>query len=129
MTDLLSLLPLLLTLAVYLGALKLAALLYRRTRLNWARGAAFTLVAIVVPAIVGLGITVSGLKAPYGLLAAIGVGVQVMLGGLVLGRIAATREGVALGFAHGAILSAIHLVMMAVLFVLPSFVFMWGVSR
>lgn len=121
-TSSLTLLPFLLMLAIHLGVLKLAARLYRRTRLSWAHAAAFTLIAICVPALVALAIAVSSLKPPFWLMSACGIALQLGLGGLYLGRFAATGDGSLLGFPRGALLSAIHWALMSVLLLLPGLV-------
>lgn len=111
MPPLLSLVPLVFTVLAYVACIKLAARLYRRTRLNWKHALVFGLLLFVVLLAVGAGARslnlVSGPLLPALLDIITGLLAQLALGAWFLGPRARTGEGTPIAFKGGALLALI----------------------
>ena len=101
MSNLLSLLPLALMPALYAALVKLAAFLLRRTQLSWPQALLYGLAAVGA-GIVGTFIRLATANVLPGLvLGALGIAIQLVLGGWYLGPRARTAAGEPIGFARG----------------------------
>src|SRR5262245_26078128 len=100
-------------LALYIGSIKLSARLFRRTTLSWRHSLEFSLIvaAVVIAGRVASLSSGSALALPAAL--ALGVLVQLALGGWFLGARARTTQGQPLGFRGGTLLAALWLGVLA----------------
>ena len=107
MSTLASLLPLALTFVFFALLTKLAARLYRSSRLSWKHAFAFGALAVLVGGAGALLNYASGFVLGPFLGSILGVSVQLALGGWFLGPRAIAPTGAAVAFKGGALIAAI----------------------
>lgn len=122
MSPVISFLPLALTPCLYAGLVKLAALLYRRTRLKWSHALIYGVLTLIAGA---LGMVVhrvigSGLSLPFVMVG--GLALQLLLGGWYFRSRATTAEGAAVQFRGGVLLSLVAYLLVFVLGVVAAVV-------
>ena len=115
MSAILILLPLLLVPFLYAALVKLAALVFRRTKLAWKHAFLFALLAFLVGVLGTLLNKATGSLLPLPLAALIALSIQLALGGWYLGSRATTQQGVPLAFKGGVILLLVAYVMVVVI--------------
>jgi hypothetical protein len=111
MTSALTLLPLLLTFVVYAAFVKLASRLYAKSQLAWKHAFAFGALGIAIGALGTVLNAFTGSALPAVLAAALGIGIQVALGGWFLGPRAFSASGAPVAFKGSAIIAAIAVVL------------------
>jgi len=102
-----SIVPLLLSVALYTSLVKLAAFLYKRALLSWRDACIFSLILLMV---LGLGTLVnrlSGNLVPLAVLVVVGLVIQVALGAWFLASRARSTAGAPLGSKGGALVALI----------------------
>ena len=102
-----SIVPLLLSVALYTSLVKLAAFLYKRALLSWRNACIFSLILLVVLGLGTLANRLSGNAVPLVLLVAFGLVIQVALGAWFLASRARSATGGPLGSKDGAIVALI----------------------
>jgi hypothetical protein len=122
MSIVFTLLPLLLSVAVYAGLIKLASRLYRKSQLAWKHAFAFSAIGMVLGAVGTFLNLLTGSVLPTVLAAMAGIGLQVVLGGWFLGPRALGASGAPVTFNGGAAIAAIAVVFGLVLGVLAAVV-------
>lgn len=122
MTSALTLLPLLLTFVVYAAFVKLASRLYSKSQLAWKHAFAFGAIGMVIGVLGTLLNAFTGSALPLVLAAALGIGIQVALGGWFLGPRVFSASGAPVAFKGGAIIAAIAVVIGLALSVLVAVV-------
>lgn len=109
----LSFVQLLLSTALYTSIVKLAAFLYRRSRLSWRDACIFSLLLLMVLGTGTLLNRLSGDAVPLALSVAAGMVIQVGIGAWYLAPRASTVSGEALGAKGGAVLALIAYALVA----------------
>jgi hypothetical protein len=109
----LSFVQLLLSTALYTSIVKLAAFLYRRSRLSWRDACIFSLLLLMVLGTGTLLNRLSGDVVPLALSVAAGMVIQVGIGAWYLAPRASTVAGEALGAKGGALLALIAYALVA----------------
>ena len=115
------LLPFALVIVIFIGTVKLAAWLCRRARLTWFQALGLVvldLLGTVVLRIVHL--ETSDAMTPRWPLMLASLALYLLVGGWFYGRFARSAEGQHLGFQRGLLLSAVHVLLLLVLLVLPT---------
>jgi hypothetical protein len=107
MSTFLTLLPALLIVPFYALLIKLASRLYRRSQVAWKHAFAFGALGMALGVCGTLVNLATGNVLPSVLAAALGIGVQVALGGWFLGPRAVAVSGAPVAFAGGAAIAAI----------------------
>ena len=107
-----SIVPLLLSVALYTSINKLAAFLYKRARLSWRDACIFSLILLVVMGLGTLLNRLSGNAVPLALLVAAGLLIKVCLGAWFLASRAFGIDGAPLGRKGGAVLALIAYALM-----------------
>ena len=107
MSSIVVLLSLFLVPFLYAALVKLAALLFRRTKLSWKHALLFALMAFLVGVAGTLLNKTTGSLLPVPLAALIGLSIQLALGGWYLGSRASTQQGAPLAFKGGVVLSLV----------------------
>ena len=102
-----SIVPLLLSVALYTSINKLAAFLYKRARLSWRDACIFSLILLMVLGTATLLNRLSGNVVPIAVLVAAGLVIQAGIGAWFLAPRARTAAGVPLGSRGGAVLALI----------------------
>lgn len=103
---------------------KLAAWLYRRTKLSWGHALGYVLLIVVGTAALGVLHRLGGATTPLPLLVAASLAFQLMLGGWYLGRNARGADGGQLTFPRGAILAALNFGVLLAIMIAPALVFL-----
>jgi hypothetical protein len=114
MSAILVLLPLLLVPFLYAALVKLAAFVFRRTKLSWKHALLFALMAFLVGVAGTLLNKATGSLLPLPLAALISFSIQLALGGWYLGSRASTQQGAPLAFKGGIVLSLVAHLMVVV---------------
>ena len=122
MSAILVLLPLFLVPFFYAALVKLAALLFRRTKLSWKHALLFGLMAFVVGVAGTLLNKATGSVLPLPLAALIGLSIQLALGGWYLGSRASTQQGAPLAFKGGVVLSLVAYLIVVIVGVIAAVV-------
>ena len=107
-----SIVPLLLSVALYTSINKLAAFLYKRTRLSWRDACIFSLILLMVLGTATLLNRLSGNVVPVAVLIVAGLVIQTGIGAWFLAPRARTAAGEPLGSKGGALLALIAYVLM-----------------
>ena len=102
-----SIVPLLVSVALYTSINKLAAFLYKRARLSWRDACIFSLILLMVLGTATLLNRLSGNVMPIAVLVAAGLVIQAGIGAWFLAPRARTAAGVPLGSRGGAVLALI----------------------
>lgn len=102
-----SIVPLLVSVALYTSINKLAAFLYKRARLSWRDACIFSLILLMVLGTATLLNRLSGNVVPIAVLVAAGLVIQAGIGAWFLAPRARTAAGVPLGSRGGAVLALI----------------------
>lgn len=107
-----SIVPLLLSVALYTSINKLAAFLYKRARLSWRDACIFSLILLMVLGAAALLNRLTGNAVPIAVLVAAGLVIQVGIGAWFLAPRAQTAGGAPLGSKGGAVLALIAYALM-----------------
>jgi hypothetical protein len=102
-----SIVPLLVSVALYTSINKLAAFLYKRARLSWRDACIFSLILLTVLGAATLLTRLAGNVVPIAVLVAAGLVIQAGIGAWFLAPRARTAAGVPLGSKGGAVLALI----------------------
>nr|WP_315222839.1 hypothetical protein [uncultured Duganella sp.] len=102
-----SIVPLLVSVALYTSINKLAAFLYKRARLSWRDACIFSLILLTVLGTATLLNRLSSNVVPIAVLVAAGLVIQAGIGAWFLAPRARTAAGVPLGSRGGAVLALI----------------------
>ena len=102
-----SIVPLLLSVALYTSINKLAAFLYKRARLSWRDACIFSLILLTVLGTATLLNRLSGNVVPIAVLVVAGLVIQAGIGAWFLASRARTAAGAPLGSKGGAVLAVI----------------------
>ena len=121
MDALISLLPLVLSLGIMAALLKLTARLWRSSKITWLRALGYVLLIMLVTALAGTLRGGTSISLPLSIL--LGVAVHTSLGGLYLGRLASTPDGVRLGFRGGALLALVYIALLATVTLVPALIY------
>ena len=113
-----SIVPLLLSVALYTSINKLAAFLYNRARLSWRDACIFSLILLTVLGTATLLNRLSGNAVPLGVLVAAGLVIQAALGAWFLASRGHRATGEPLGSKGGAVVALIAYALMVSLGVL-----------
>jgi hypothetical protein len=106
-----SIVPLLLSVALYTSINKLAAFLYKRARLSWRDACIFSLILLMVLGAATLLNRLSGNAVPVAVLIVAGLVIQTGIGAWFLAPRAQTAAGAPLGSRGGAVLAFIAYVL------------------
>jgi hypothetical protein len=115
-----SIVPLLVSVALYTSINKLAAFLYKRARLSWRDACIFSLILLTVLGLGTLLNRLSGNAVPLAVLVAVGLVIQVGLGAWFLSSRARTAAGAPVGSKGGAVMALIAYALMVGLGVLAA---------
>lgn len=113
-----SIVPLLLSVALYTSLVKLAAFLYKRALLSWRDACIFSLILLVVLGAATLLNRLAGNAMPVAVLVAAGLVIQVGIGAWYLAPRTRSASGAPLGTKGGAVLALIAYALMVSLGVL-----------
>ena len=102
-----SIVPLLVSVALYTSINKLAAFLYKRARLSWRDACIFSLILLTVLGAATLLNRLSGNVVPIAVLVVAGLVIQAGIGAWFLAPRARTADGAPLGSKGGAVLALI----------------------
>ena len=113
MSSILSFIPLLLSIALYTSIVKLAAFLYKRSRLGWRDACIFSLILLMVLGAGTLFNRLSGNVVPLAVSIAAGMVIQVGIGAWYLTPRVRTQDGEPIGTKGAAMLSLIAYALIA----------------
>ena len=116
-----NLIPLGLMVGIYAALAKLAALLFRRTRLKWLHAFVFCAIAFFIGSVAVVLNVTTGHVLPNAAVLVLGVAVLLCVGGWYLGPRARSVTGEPLGFKGGVLLTLIMLGLIMVVGAIVSF--------
>lgn len=122
MTSLVTLIPLVFSVALMVSIVKLAARLYRRTQISWGKALIYVMLMIVGAATLGLLGKVSGVAPPLPLLVVVSVSFHTLLAGWYLGSRAQTMDGSQLTFPRGVVLALIAFGLLLAVLAIPALI-------
>lgn len=113
MSSFTSIVPLLLSVALYTSLVKLAAFLYKRALLGWRDACIFSLILLMLLGAATLLNRITGNAVPIAVLVAAGLVIQVGMGAWFLAPRARRASGAPLGTKGGAVLALIAYALIA----------------
>ncbi|MDT9002473.1 hypothetical protein RQP53_24590 [Paucibacter sp. APW11] len=124
MSEILSLAPILLAITGMAAVAKLAARLYRRSKLSWGHAFGYVLLFVVGISVMGLMKNLAGSAPPLPLAIGASIAFHALLGGWYLGSYARGADGNSLTFPRGAILAFLYFGLLLGITAIPAVVLM-----
>ena len=121
MTQVFSLLPLLLALLLMTALLKLVSRLWKRTTLSWKAAGGYVGLMMIATALASAARGSNSL--PILLAPLLGLSVHGYLGGVYFGRFASDQQGIRLGFRRGALLALLYIGLLGAVTLVPAVIY------